>query len=118
MHQVYYWYSTTNTAFKSQCVFSAYYDVQPKTSENSVLLHEGATTAFWSRRVCLRIDTVEEMPLCFKRAIFIIKARIYMVYTSNVNNFENRYGGRKWYLKRYFLLLIFVSREQILILLF
>ena len=43
---------------------------------------------------------------------------IYMYYTSNervyfslsidVSNFENKYGGRKWYLKRSFLLLLFL----------
>ena len=42
----------------------------------------------------------------------IIKARIYMYYISNerdyyalsinVSSFENIYGGRKWFLKRYF----------------
>ena len=41
-----------------------------------------------------------------------------MYYTSNerdyfslsidVSNFENKYGGRKWYLKRSFLLLLFL----------
>ena len=45
-----------------------------------------------------------------KRAILIIKARIYMYYPSNerdfsslsidVSNFENTFGGRNWYLKR------------------